>query len=179
MRGRGASLQRGYHEPVTTATHATIAKAARRQAFTVRALATIDVTIGVAGVLAGLAALLAPPQSVLREVQMPLLIWVWGCLLIVGGSSLAFGRVVDRWVFQTSGIAAMIPGAGIYMVVLLSAARLDLGVLVACGLILIAVLLLLRRYLELQEFTAAPSSGVDMTVWQRLRHIMTLPGQGR
>lgn len=179
-RGRGASLPWGYDDDVTTATHATIARATRRHAFTVRALAVIDVMIGVVSVLAGLVALFAPPPSVLREVQVPFLIWVWAVLLIVGGSSLAFGRVVDRWVFQTSGIAAMIPGAFIYFVVLLTGFRIDLGVLVACGVILIAVLLLYRRYLELQEFTSSPpTSGVEVTVTARLRHILTLPGQDR
>lgn len=179
MCGRGVLLPQGYHEPVTTATHATIDRATRRRAFTVRVLAAIDVLIGVVSILAGLLALLAPPPSVLREVQMPALIWVWGGLLIVGGTSLSFGRIVDRWIFQTSGIAAMIPGAGIYLVVLLSASRIELGVLVAAGVILIAVLLLLRRYLELQEFTAVPSSGVEGGAWQRFRHSIAFRGAGR
>lgn len=175
-RGRGVPP---YHVRVSTATHETIERASRRQAITVGILAVIDVTIGVVSILAGLVAVLAPPPSVLREVQMPLLIWVWATLLIVGGSSLSFGRIVDRWVFQTSGIAAMIPGAGIYLVVLFSASRIELGVLVAAGLILVAVLLLLRRYLELQEFTAVPSSGVEGSGWQRFRHILTLRGASR
>lgn len=174
---RGVPLRKRYDDDVTTATHATIARATRRHAFTVRALAVLDIAVGVVSILSGLVALFAPPPSVLREVQVPALIWLWAGLLIVGGSSLAFGRIVDRWVFQTSGIAAMIPGAGIYLVVLLSAARVDLGVLVACGVILVAVLLLLRRYLELQAFTATPNSGVEVTVTARVRHLLSLRGQ--
>lgn len=173
-RSRGASSPRRYHERVTT-----YDVRPRRQAFTVRALATIDVAIGVVSVLAGLVAFMAPPPSIVREIPIPALIWLWASLLVIGGTSLAFGRLVDRWIFQTSGIAAMIPGAGIYLVVLLRSSALDIGVLCAAGLILLAMLFMARRYLELQAFTAVPRTGDATPLSQRIRHIFAARTPGK
>lgn len=173
-RSRGVPSPQRYHEHVTT-----YEVRPRRHAFTVRALAVIDVAIGVVSVLAGLVAFMAPPPSVLREVPIPALIWLWAGLLVIGGTSLAFGRLVDRWIFQTSGIAAMIPGAGIYLVVLLRTSALDLGVLCAAGLILLSMLFMARRYVELQAFTATPRTGDGVPFGQRIRHIFAARTPGK
>lgn len=119
-------------------------------------LRAIDVTVGMLAMVAGIFALAATPPTILREVTIPQLVWLWGGLLIVGGFAAALGRIIGLWIFETSGIAAMAFGTAIYAVVLSQVIHDELGVIVAAALITIALLLMARRYVQLQIFTSEP-----------------------
>lgn len=129
-------------------------RARRRRKVADVTLEVIDVGVGVFAFAMGIFALNATPPSILREVQWPPLVWLWALLLIVGGLGLAVGRLAGIWLAQTSGIAAASFGLAIYIVVVSSAAASELGVLVAVGGLAIALALMIRRYVDLQEFTS-------------------------
>jgi hypothetical protein len=129
-------------------------RARRRRAVLEVMLRVIDVAVGLLAFAGGIFALVATPPSVIREVQWPPLVWVWGGLLIVGGFGIMGGRITGVWLAETSGISAAAFGMLIYLVVVSSAIKSELGIVVAATIIGIALLLMLRRYIELQEFTA-------------------------
>jgi hypothetical protein len=128
--------------------------ATRRRRITNAALRVIDTAVGIAAFAAGVFALVATPPTILREVQWPWLVFVWAGLLILGGAALAFGRITGIWLFETTGIAAAAFGLAIYVVVVSTAIPREPGVLVATVLLFLGLLLMGRRYVELQEFTS-------------------------
>jgi hypothetical protein len=130
-------------------------------------LIALDVVIGGVAVVSGIVAFIAPPPSIIREVSLPWLIVVWGVFLIAGGVGASAGRISGIWIFETTGIVSIGVGVAIYLVVVLTAAQRELGVLVACGIILIAALELARRYVELQKFLAEPG---DVSLLERLQN---------
>lgn len=116
----------------------------------------LDVAVAIVAIFAGLAALVFTPATVMREVTIPMLIIAWSGFLILGGLASALGRLTGVWIFETAGIVSMGVGALIYLTVLLGVTPRDPGVLFGCGLILIAVLLMARRYVGLQLFLSEP-----------------------
>lgn len=129
----------------------------RRRALLDGILKTIDVTVGLVALVAGVFALIASPPTIVREVSLPFLVVLWGVLLIAGGFSSALGRLTGVWILETAGIAGAASGALIYLAVVSTAIRDELGVVVAVCLILIALLAMVRRYVELQIFLSEPN----------------------
>lgn len=158
--------------------------ATRRRRVTHLALRVIDTFVGVGAFAAGVFALVATPPTILREVQWPWLVFVWAGLLILGGASLAFGRITGVWLFETAGIAAGAFGLAIYIVVVSTAIPREPGVIVATILLFLGLLLMGRRYVELQEFTSewgrlGPVERLQDALRMRHRRITQPPRHGR
>lgn len=120
-------------------------------------LKATDVAVALSAVVGGVFTFVATPPTVLREVSIPFLIILWGCLLLLGGLAGLVGRLSGIWIIETTGLAAMAAGALIYLVVVSSAIPSELGVVVAVSLIAAAMFSMMRRYIELQIFTAIPT----------------------
>lgn len=120
-------------------------------------LRAIDVTVGLVAIVAGIFALAATPPTILREVTLPGLIAYWGLMLLVGGVLMSVGRLLGYWLPQTGGIVLMAGGTAIYAIVIGQVIHNEVGVVVAFTIIVIAGLLMLRRYIELQTFTWEPT----------------------
>jgi hypothetical protein len=122
---------------------ATIPHGSRRRRTLDGLIKYVDILIGVVVFSSGVFAFIATPPTVLREVQIPALVPLWASLLCLGGLA-AVGRVTGIWLIF--GIAG-------YLIVVTSVVADQLGVAVACGLIFGTMLTMLRRWLELQQFT--------------------------
>lgn len=119
---------------------------------------------------AGIFALWFTPDSVnLALAGFRWLIIVWGCLLLGGGVLGFAGRLSRIWVVELPGTTLGIAGAAIYFVVLGTSALQLTSALVAATLVLCMMLLLIRRYIELQIFTSEPG---DRTWSERIRRAM-------
>lgn len=145
----------------------------RRRAVLDALLKAIDVTVGLVALVAGVFALAAVPPSIVREVSLPFLVILWGVLLIVGGFSSALGRLTGIWLLETAGIMGAASGTLIYLVVVSTAIRDELGVVVAVCLILIALLAMTRRYVELQIFLSEPDGRGLLARLQSILRIRT------
>lgn len=134
-------------------------------------LKAIDVTVAFVALGCGVIVFLAPPPTILREVSLPQLIALWGVFLIVGGFCGSVGRLTGIWLLETSGIALMGTGIAIYLAVVSTAIVRELGVAVATGLILVALLTMAKRYVELQAFLSEPG---DVSLIARLRALLRI-----
>lgn len=133
-----------------------------------------DVVVGIAVLAGGVFALVATPPSVAREVELPLFVILWGTLLVLGGFSSALGRLTGIWILETAGIAAAACGSLIYLAIVSKLLLDDLGVGLAVCLILVALLALLRRYIELQIFLSEPGDRGLLVRLQGLFNIRTV-----
>lgn len=156
-----------------TLTHEQPTPNARRRAVLDALLRAIDTSVGLVALVAGVFALVAAPPSIVREVSLPFFVVLWGVLLIAGGFSSALGRLTGIWILETAGIAAAATGALIYLAVISTAIASSLGVAVAACLILIALLAMVRRYVELQIFLSEPGERGLINRIQSLLHIRT------
>jgi hypothetical protein len=131
---------------------ATIPHGSRRRRTLDGLIKYVDILIGVVVFSSGVFAFIATPPTVLREVQIPALVPLWASLLCLGGLA-AVGRVTGIWLIEVTGLAAGFFGIAGYLIVVTSVVADQLGVAVACGLIFGTMLTMLRRWLELQQFT--------------------------
>jgi hypothetical protein len=155
---------------VTTLTeHETHAAARRRRARLEALLKSVDVGVAVVAIAAGIFAVAATPPSIVREVSVPFLVWFWGLTLMVGGIAAGAGRISGIWILETSGIMSMATGTFMYLAVVSTALRKEPGVAVPLGLIVIALLAMLRRYVELQLFLSDPD---DKGFWSRVNELV-------
>jgi len=129
----------------------TLALTARRKTM-LRLLDSLDLVVGVVGMLAGLVVFIAPPPSFIANVTIPGLLITWGLTLALGGVASFAGRLAGVWLVEALGIVSLATGAVIYCITLTAAAidKQELGTTVAIFLIVIAVLLLVKRYVQLQ-----------------------------
>lgn len=137
-------------EPVRQLLETLDAKQSRRAKE--RVLQVIDISVGLVVMVSGLFALFATPLSVLQEVQVFWLVWLWGGLLVFGGFLTALGRLTGIWILETTGLGQSIFGVAIYAVVVSALIANAIGVVVAVALIGAALLMLIRRYVELSLF---------------------------
>lgn len=154
-----------------TETHPTSAK---RHAALDALLRIIDVTVGLAVLASGVFAIVATPPSVTATISLPLFVALWGGLLIAGGFSSALGRLTGIWILETTGIAAAGFGALIYLVIVSSLLVNSLDAAVAITLILVALLALLRRYVELQMLLSEPGQRGFIVRLQALLRVRTV-----
>ena len=149
-------------------------KNTRRRAALEALLKLLDVTVGLAVLTGGVFALVATPNSVTSEVNLPFFVLAWSLMLIVGGFSAALGRLTGIWILETSGIASSAAGALIYLVIASKLLLTDFGVGLAITLILVAILALFRRYIELQILLSEPGQQGFLARLQHLLRIRTL-----
>jgi hypothetical protein len=130
--------------------------------------------VGLAVLASGVFAIVATPPSVTATISLPLFVALWGGLLIAGGFSSALGRLTGIWILETTGIAAAGFGALIYLVIVSSLLVNSLDAAVAITLILVALLALLRRYVELQMLLSEPGQRGFIVRLQALLRVRTV-----
>ena len=118
----------------------------------------IDMIIYLAIVAGGVYALFFTPTTVVTELAgWDWLIGVWSTLLLVGGVLGFVGRLSRYWVLEVPAAPAGVFGILIYLVILGRTAFVSITAAVATTLVLVAMLVLIRRYVELQIFASDPS----------------------
>ncbi|QJU54320.1 hypothetical protein SCB71_14335 [Herbiconiux sp. KACC 21604] len=118
----------------------------------------IDIIVYGAVFLGGVYALIFTPNTVTTELAgWEWLVPVWSGFLLVGGALGFVGRVSRYWILETPADVAAVVGILIYFVVLGRTAFTSVTAAVASVLVFIAMLMMLRRYVELQIFGSDPS----------------------
>lgn len=107
----------------------------------------------------GVIALFFTSDFVLKEVKWTAAIVVWGCLLLGGGIAGFLGRLTRRWWVELLGNVAAASGAAVYVIIIVSAIITNGSTMVLLAFVLVAFLMMLRRYAELQIFTSDPGLG--------------------
>lgn len=119
----------------------------------------IDIIIYVAIFVGGCFAAFATPTSVQTELSgWRWLIPLWVGFLIVGGLMGAIGRITRIWILEPPADVAAVVGIAMYFVMLGKSAFDSWLAVLATMLVLVAALMMLRRYLELQIFGTDPSN---------------------
>jgi hypothetical protein len=86
------------------------------------------------------------------------LIPVWSAFLLVGGGLGALGRITTFWILEPPADVAAFIGVLIYGVVLFQTAFTSLTSAVATFIVFVALLGLVRRYIELHLFGSDPKA---------------------
>lgn len=117
----------------------------------------IDLVIDATVVIGGFYAFFFTPDSVRGELAgYEWLVPVWAGLLFFGGLGAFIGRLSRYWVIEVPSLPAACIGVGIYFVILGNTAFSTVTAAVASAMILVALLSLLRRYVELHIFASEP-----------------------
>lgn len=125
------------------------------------AIRVLDLIVYVLVFAGGLYALWATPQSVVDEfVGWEWLIGVWAGFLLAGGLVGFAGRAARFWMIETPATIASFFGVLIYLIVLGRFTFTSITAAVAAALVAVAMLVMLRRWLELQIFGTQP--GLDL-----------------
>lgn len=117
----------------------------------------IDMVVYLFALAGGIFALAVPPTTI--KEQLAGFEWIgvaWGVLLIVAGTLGFVGRLSRVWAIEAPSPLMAVCGALVYIVVLLATAFTSATAWVAICMIAIAMLLLTRRFAELQIFTTDP-----------------------
>lgn len=130
----------------------------------------VDMLAYAAVFLGGVGAFLYTPATVKSALYgFPVLMVIWGVLLLVGGLLGFVGRLTRIWVIEIPGASAGFFGSAMYFVILgMAAVRLPTAI-VAVSLVACMMLLLGRRYVELQILTSEPG---DVGFTHKLRAIL-------
>lgn len=129
----------------------------------------------------GMAAMFFTPASIIEElVGYEWIIPYWAGMLLVGGALGFAARVSTIWIMEPAAAIISMFGITIYFVVLGKTAFDSFTAILASCLILVALLGVIRRYLELQLFGSNPD---DKTLEARLRaalarRIPNVPSRG-
>lgn len=125
----------------------------RRRGFVEGMIRVTDLAVYAATAIAGLYAVAATPTSVEAELgQNPFLIWLWGGLLIVGGTAGFLGRLTRRWMAEAPATLLAMAGTLIYVIILGRLALTSITATVAVIFAATATALMFRRWSELQLF---------------------------
>lgn len=106
----------------------------------------------------GLYALFATPVTVFDELAGTGLIFLWSGLLLVGGFAGFMGRLTRFWFPEMPATVLSFAGILIYFVVLGRYTFTSVTAAVAAALVLVAMLLMARRWAELQIFATDPEA---------------------
>lgn len=107
----------------------------------------------------GVYAMLFTPLSVYDQLAgANWLVWVWSGLLLAGGAVGFVGRAARYWFLEVPATVLAFTGLLIYFVVLGQFAFSSVTAAVAAGCALVAVLLMARRWAELQIFATDPDA---------------------
>lgn len=130
---------------------------ARRKQF--EAFIRIIDLIAYAAVFAGgIYALVATPMTVFDELANTGLIYLWSGLLLVGGASGFVGRITRFWFPEMPATVLAFAGILIYFVVLGRYTFTSITAAVAATLVLVSMLVMARRWAELQIFATDPEA---------------------
>lgn len=141
----------------------------------------IDLLIYLAVVAGGIYALFFTPESIKNELDgWHWLIPWWAALLFVGGVIGFIGRATTVWLLEPAACFAAGSGTAIYVVVLGRTAFESITAAVAVCLVMVALLGIIRRYLELQLFGSDPTNRTFKSKWQEVvaRRIPDVPPRG-
>ncbi|PWC05418.1 hypothetical protein DCE94_03860 [Agromyces badenianii] len=116
-----------------------------------------DLIVYVAVLAGGVYALFFTPTTVAAELAgWKWLVPIWAGLLLLGGLLGFIGRLTRYWVIELPATTAAVFGTLIYAVILSSSALQSITSTVAATLVVVAMLGMLRRYIELQIFATEP-----------------------
>lgn len=141
----------------------------------------IDIASYVIIFTGGMAAMFFPPASIIEElVGYTWIIPYWAAMLLIGGALGFTARVSTIWIMEPAAAIISMFGITIYFVVLGKTAFDSLTAILASCLIFVALLGVVRRYLELQLFGSNPD---DKTLQARVqaalaRRIPNVPPRG-
>lgn len=108
--------------------------------------------------LGGIYALVATPVTVFDELSGTGLIFLWAGLLLIGGAAGFIGRLTRFWFPEMPATVLAFVGILIYFVVLGRYTFTSITAAVAAALVLVAMLLMARRWAELQIFATDPEA---------------------
>lgn len=124
-----------------------------------RVIRWIDLITYLLVVGGGVYALVATPNSIVDElVGWEWVIGLWAGMLLLGGSAGFLGRITRRWMVEVPATVLSAFGILIYFVVLGRFAFASITSAVAVALVGVAMLVMARRYAELQIFASEPGT---------------------
>lgn len=130
----------------------------------------IDLVVYFAVFVGGVYALVGTPNTVVDElVGWEWVIGLWAALLLVGGSAGFTGRLTRWWMVEVPATVLAAFGIGIYFVVLGRFAFASITSAVAVTLVCVAMLVMVRRYAELQIFASEPGADFRTRAAEALR----------
>jgi len=131
----------------------------------------IDLVVYTAVFIGGVYALVGTPNSVVDELAgWEWVIGLWAALLLAGGSVGFVGRWTRWWMIEAPATVLSAFGILIYFIVLGRFAFASITSAVAVTLVCVAMLVMIRRYAELQIFASEPNSDFRhrlVEAWQR------------
>lgn len=130
----------------------------------------IDLLVYIAVFIGGVYALVGTPNSVVDElVGWEWVILLWAALLLVGGAAGFAGRLIRWWMVEVPATVLAAFGIAIYFIVLGRFAFASITSAVAVTLVCVAMLVMIRRYAELQIFASEPGTDFRTRVAEALR----------
>lgn len=121
------------------------------------AIRVIDLIVYAAVFSGGVYALFATPSTVEAELAgVEWLIVMWAVLLLLGGAVGFAGRLSRWWMVEVPAAVLSISGILIYLVVLGRFAFTSITAAVAAVLVAVSMLMIVRRWVELQIFSIDP-----------------------
>lgn len=124
-----------------------------------RVIRYIDIIVYLTVLGGGVWAITATPNSVVDElVGWEWVIGLWSGLLLVGGFAGFTGRLSRWWMIEVPGTVLSMFGILIYFIVLGRFSLASVTSAVAVCLVAVAMLLMVRRYAELQIFASEPNT---------------------
>lgn len=119
----------------------------------------IDLVAYLVVFIGGLYALYATPETITDELQGVMwLVGVWAAMLFTGGAVGFAGRLTRYWMLEVPATVIAFFGVVIYVVVLGRFAFTSVTAAVAALLIVVAGLMMARRWAELQIFATDPDA---------------------
>lgn len=123
------------------------------------AIRYIDLIVYLAMFIGGVYALVGTPNSVVAGLAgWEWVIALWAALLLVGGSAGFVGRLTRWWMIEVPATVLAMFGVLIYFIVLGRFAFASITSAVAVTLVCVAMLVMARRYAELQIFASEPGT---------------------
>lgn len=136
-----------------------------------RVIRIIDLIVYGAVFIGGMYALFGTPNSVVDELAgWEWVIGLWSALLLVGGSAGFAGRASRWWMIEVPATVLSAFGILIYFIILGRFAFASITSAVAVTLVGVAMLVMARRYAELQIFASEPGSNFRtraVEAWRR------------
>lgn len=119
----------------------------------------IDLVVYLAVFGGGVFAVFGTPNTVIDELAgWEWVIALWAGLLLVGGGAGFVGRLSRRWMIEVPATVLAFFGITIYFIVLGRFAFSAITSAVAVTLVMVAALVMARRYAELQIFASEPGT---------------------
>lgn len=130
----------------------------------------IDLIVYSAVFVGGVYALVGTPNTVVDElIGWEWVVILWAGLLLVGGAAGFVGRLSRWWMIEVPATVLAAFGIGIYFVVLGRFAFVSITSAVAVTLVCVAMLVMIRRYAELQIFASEPGTDFRTRAAEALR----------